>query len=35
MSTGFEGIDISMLKLFVLFYADDIEIKAETEEELL
>ena len=31
---GFEGIDLDMFKLFLLFYADDIVIMSETEEGL-
>jgi len=34
MLNGFNGIDIGMLKLFLLLYADDIVIMAESEEEL-
>ena len=35
MINGFKGIDIGMLKLFLLLYADDIVIMAETEDELI
>ena len=31
MTNGFDGVDIGMLKLFVLFYADDIVILSESE----
>ena len=31
---GFEGIEIGMLKLFLLLYADDIVLLAETEQGL-
>ena len=35
MLNGFNGIDIGMFKLFLLLYADDIVIMAESEEELI
>lgn len=34
MLNGFKGIDIGMLKLFLLLYADDIVIMAESVDEL-
>jgi hypothetical protein len=34
MLNGFEGIDLGILKIFLLLYADDIVIMSETEEGL-
>ena len=31
LTNGFDGVDTGMLKLFVLFYADDIVILSESE----